>query len=74
MRINEIVFSGGFHYSDEISIYNRPLADAIREQGNQISIYEYLSENQIKKLDNHFCGIDSCTCGGVSQASYEVLE
>jgi hypothetical protein len=49
----KVTASGGFHNSGDISV--------IVKDGK-------LSVGQYKKLANHFCGIKSCVCGGISRA------
>lgn len=75
--MKNVKLSGGFHNAPTITLRVSDSAyNAIKdvENGN-ITISEwvqrYLSENQEKRLDNHFCGIDGCTCGSYCRAEFE---
>lgn len=62
-----VTFSGGFHNSGEIRVrVNERQYNALRE--GFYSYEEILSKYQMKRLDNHFCGIKDCMCGGVYRA------
>lgn len=63
-----VTFSGGFHNSKAINLYIELPNDALCDyaEGN-ISAKElidyHLTPYQRKRLERHFCGIKSCTCG-----------
>ncbi len=59
----KITLSGGFHDSDEITV-------RAKVDGN----YAYLSKNQIKRLDKHFCGMDDCCCGAQWRADKVIAD
>lgn len=67
-----ITLFGGFHASDEINVRVGDNVYQALKRG-EMSIWEpgVLSNYQRRRLDNHFCGIDGCTCGGVSRASID---
>lgn len=57
----KITFSGGFHSSADITVRAK-----IGSRGEL-----YLSRGQYSKLQKHFCGIESCECGGVHRADHD---
>lgn len=62
-----IIFAGGFHNSGPIRIrVSEEQQTAIREKS--APLYEILSENQMKRLNRHFCGVSGCRCGGVTRS------
>ena len=65
-----VTFYGGFHNSGAIRVrVNDKQYEALAE--GFYSIYEILSKYQCKRLDNHFCGIKGCMCGGAMRADIE---
>ena len=67
----QIELGGGFHNSPAvvIRVSERDWASAI-QSGEKMSA---LSDGQAKRLQRHFCGIASCTCGGARRADWSVL-
>lgn len=72
----KIFASGGFHNSKETYVIVSQKAynafDDV-ERGLISSsewIENYLSDNQKKRLENHFCGIKGCTCGSYTRADF----
>ena len=57
-----VTLTGGFHDSADLR-----LRVAYEADGDYT-----LSESQAKRADRHFCGIDSCTCGGAARAAKTV--
>lgn len=53
-----ITLSGGFHNSKSKTIRATIKGDAA-----------YISERQARDLQNHFCGSDTCACGGAARAT-----
>jgi hypothetical protein len=53
-----IEFEGGFHNSGAMTLR------ATTEGGAA-----YISAGQFKRLQNHFCGMASCECGGAYRAN-----
>ena len=65
-----ITLGGGFHNSSPINI-KANIPDKIINAGYKVMVtdlIDYLSENQIKKIDRHFCGIKKCMCGSYLRA------
>lgn len=62
-KTKQIILNGGFHNSRPIKV-NVPID---YHPGND-RILDVVSETVGKKLMRHFCGIKSCTCGGVNRA------
>ena len=65
-----ITLSGGFHNSPAINFRISESAYNALKSG-EAQLYEVLSPNQLKRADNHFCGIKGCTCGGCMRAEIE---
>ena len=66
----KVTFFGGFHNSSSINI------NATAQQLDELnegfySLSEILTPNQYKRLNNHFCGVRGCLCGGVIRAKWE---
>ena len=61
MTTKLITFAGGYHDSDDINIRAK-----INNRGGL-----YLSHGQYLRLQRHFCGLDSCKCGGVHRADHD---
>lgn len=63
-----IEVSGGFHDADPIMV-RIPL----RVWASQMSYLSMLSDGQRKRVQKHFCGIPSCTCGGAARATWTLV-
>jgi hypothetical protein len=67
MKRIKIKFDGGFHNSS-------PMVISVPLYFYAANRYpHYLSLRQKRKLQKHFCGIKSCTCGGAARAEKEEL-
>ncbi len=67
-----IQLSGGSHNSKAINVVVS--ADAYGDfQKGFAGLNEILSKSQRGKLERHFCGIKSCTCGSYLRAHIEVI-
>jgi hypothetical protein len=66
MRI-QFKAKGGFHNASEIAFYLSK-HDTQQYINGWVSLRNCLSPKQKKRLDKHFCGIESCVCGGISRA------
>ena len=70
-----ITLSGGFHDVSAITIrVSEKAVDSLFQDvdvpcGIGISTWadKYLSEHQIKRLENHFCGMSDCCCWGFTR-------
>ena len=59
----QIIISGGFHNSPE-KIFLVPYT------GTEVELVDFrFTDSQIYKLNKHFCGIRSCSCGGAFHSS-----
>ena len=70
--MKKIEFYGGFHNSSPMRVLVEDNKWSDYKNGNS-SLYEILSDSQYKRLQNHFCGIKGCTCGGVNRADFNEL-
>lgn len=70
-KTTKVILSGGFHNSAEITIRIKADSDTVNYKIEQGEIRDLLSPSQIKRLDNHFCGISDCCCGGLSRADID---
>lgn len=61
------MLEGGFHNQEAIAVVIKAPEKAIEmaQKGVYLKglILDYASEGQLKKLDEHFCGIKDCRCG-----------
>ena len=67
----QFLLSGGFHNSPDVIIFikgSRPPTEPISD-----FLARKMSEEQQKKLEEHFCGIASCSCGSWTRAAMEEL-
>lgn len=71
-KTRKVRLYGGFHNSQQIVVRVDGMMWDSFEKG-YICLREVFSQNQLKRLDNHFCGIKGCKCGGVSRAEYDEL-
>lgn len=65
-----ITLSGGFHNAQPINFKVSESAYNALKRGDA-QIYDVLSASQLKRANNHFCGIKGCTCGGCMRAEIE---
>lgn len=72
-KTTKVTLSGGYHCSEEITIRVKADFDTVSYKIEQGEIRELLSDYQIKRLDNHFCGISDCCCGGLSRADIDEI-
>jgi len=70
----KVIFKGGFHNSAAITINVKKDVDMQPYKNSTSEWCDYLSENQLKKLENHFCGIKGCTCGSWTNSNFELIE
>lgn len=52
------MLEGGFHNSEAIAVVIKAPERAIKMADN-----DYASAGQLKKMEEHFCGIEGCRCG-----------
>jgi len=67
-KTTKVKFYGGFHQMDPIIIHINIPPDKFDAELSKIAtfkpyIWELLSINQTKKVQNHLCGITDCKCG-----------
>ncbi len=56
-----------FHNVGEISMYV-DMTDTVRTQDGGVGVW--ISTNQARRIDEHFCGIKSCSCGSSPVQEY----
>ena len=68
--MKKITLSGGFHHRAPkgVTISDSAYADL---KAGYVSLYEVLSRSQIRRLDQHFCGIRGCECGSYINAKID---
>lgn len=72
----KIFISGGFHNSSETHVNVSKEAydafdDVVNGKMSEVGWCErWLTNNQEKRLWNHFCGIKGCTCGSYIRANF----
>lgn len=70
MKTKKITLVGGFHNRPAINF--RLTASAYNAlKSGEAQLYEVLSPSQLRRADNHFCGIKGCTCAGSARAEIE---
>ena len=60
-----IYVEGGFHNSPQTYVLVDP--NILKSLGRYA-----LTPLQMRRLDRHFCGINSCLCGGVERATWSI--
>jgi hypothetical protein len=63
MKKIEVCISGGFHNRD-FNYFMIPAECLMLDGSLDIT---YISEKQRAALDNLYCGVSGCTCGGISR-------
>ena len=70
MKTCRVTLSGGFHDADSLTI--KVPCD---KRSESVAMIDYLnnviSDNQRKRLERHFCGVQGCTCGSWTRAMIE---
>ncbi|WP_289739357.1 hypothetical protein [Paramuribaculum intestinale] len=67
--MKNLTLTGGFHNCSPIRV--RISDDQMTALKDGESLDMILSDNQIKKLERHFCGVSGCTCGSWRRAEIE---
>lgn len=75
----KVILSGGFHNSADIKLFMEFPANALIDYADgkiyaKDLIEEYATPYQLKRLENHFCGIKGCTCGSWHRADVDTTE
>ena len=75
----KVTLSGGFHNSSEIKLridfpHNALLDYADKKVYAKDLIEEYATPYQRKRLENHFCGINGCTCRSWQRADVDTTD
>jgi hypothetical protein len=63
MKTRKVTLSGGYHNVDDITIR----VPHFGKLDDGVTIVDYIdsviTDNQRRRLERHFCGIQGCTCG-----------
>lgn len=67
----KVELSGGFHSVQPITV-QIPREKLPTHRVGVSEFFEIFSDNQLDRLDKHFCGISDCSCGAYERATVHI--
>lgn len=65
MKKIKLTLHGGFHNADAVNVHiSARDYECLRD--HVATLADVLSDSQLARMNRHFCGVEGCTCGGVS--------
>lgn len=65
-KTKQIILKGGFHKAKPIKVtVSKDFDLSLEHHVSIVRLIDELSEKTLKKLENHFCGVKGCKCGGI---------
>jgi hypothetical protein len=76
-KLYRVVLSRGYHNADNITVkvpYSKAMDGVTNDREIIDCLNNVISDGQRKRLEQHFCGIQGCTCGSWTRATVEVFK